>query len=352
MPIRASTPPPEEDRSSSISRTRSKSDVGYKTKPGQSSSYSNDNRRDYYDRSRDMDDIPSAKSRHKHSKSQGMSQLAANLKPINFEKERPIIMQTLASANLASTNLMNALSRLNREVELPQDNQQVVGFYRQCRQYRKQILIYIQRTENEEWIGTLINANDNLVKSLQRFEEMRKPPDMDSDSEGWSSNDDDDDDKQAREIAVRLRAQSFGMDEQAPPPKPPRPSNPDEDDGPPPTRPPRPTSEQQQQQQQQSLRSSISSRGPKSPQLGGVSPSSNYNRGVKNGAVPSLDQLRALKPKPPPVMPKPANITIPSKKLNTLSTVGVVSEDNEGDDPFGDKHTVESPAVENKNFKW
>jgi hypothetical protein len=41
----------------------------------------------------------------------------------------------------------------------------------------------IQHVESEQWLGTLINANDNLVTALMTFEQLDRSIDADSDSE-------------------------------------------------------------------------------------------------------------------------------------------------------------------------
>lgn len=41
----------------------------------------------------------------------------------------------------------------------------------------------IHRVEQEEWLGSLLNANDALVHSLMSFEQMDRSIDADSDSD-------------------------------------------------------------------------------------------------------------------------------------------------------------------------
>ena len=194
---------------------------------------------------------PEPKS-HKKSKSKDISGSKTSYKPINFDKERPAILQTIAAANQNATNLTNSLKRLNRETQHPDDDPQIQALYRQCRKLRKDILIYIQRTESEEWIGTLINANDELMQSLAHYERALKPVEQDSDSDAWSVSDSDDEGRRkvrpqkqmstggsgksvAEDLAQKLRATSLSRE--SPPPKPPRPSAVES----PPAKPPRPT---------------------------------------------------------------------------------------------------------------
>lgn len=117
-------------------------------------------------------------------------------------------------------------------------------------------MIYIQRTESEEWIGTLINANDELVQSLAHYERALKPIDQDSDSDALSVSDSDNESNinpqkrmstggsnrsKTEDLAERLRATSISSPSkstravESPPVKPPRPVES------PPVKPPRPT---------------------------------------------------------------------------------------------------------------
>src|SRR5271156_2761279 len=125
------------------------------------------------------------------SKSRSSGQSQQSFKPIDFTKERPVILQTIAAGQQNATNLSNALKRLNRETQHPNDDPQILQLYRQCRKLRRDILNYIQRTESEEWIGTLINANEELVQSLAHYEKALKPVEQDSDSDAWSVSDSD-----------------------------------------------------------------------------------------------------------------------------------------------------------------
>ena len=191
---------------------------------------------------------------HKKHRSKDTTKEKTNYKPINFDKERPAILQNIAAATQSSTNLTNALKHLNRETQHPEDDPQIQQLYRQCRTLRKNILIYIQRTESEDWVGTLINANDELIQALAQYEKAIKPIEQDSDSDAWSVSDSEDQGrhapKQQREmstggfgrnvaedLAQRLRQTSLSRQQRdSPPPKPPRPTV----ESPPP-KPPRPT---------------------------------------------------------------------------------------------------------------
>jgi hypothetical protein len=130
-------------------------------------------------------------------------------KTFNLEKEKGQLLETIASANVASTNLLNGLQLINREQQRVSENPEVMRRFETCKQLRRQILRYIHLVESEQYIGGLLNANDELVKGLMAFEIMDKSIDDDSDSDNELSS------SEAAMAGLRI-------DEQAPA-KPPRP---------------------------------------------------------------------------------------------------------------------------------
>ncbi|QDS72446.1 hypothetical protein FKW77_009461 [Venturia effusa] len=104
-------------------------------------------------------------------------------KPFNLEKEKGQILETIASATVASTNLINALKLINRENQRVSDDQECKNRFDTCKVLRRQILRYIQLVESEKYIGSLLSANDELVKALMAYEVMDKSIDDDSDSD-------------------------------------------------------------------------------------------------------------------------------------------------------------------------
>jgi hypothetical protein len=133
-------------------------------------------------------------------------------KPFNLEAEKGQMLETMASANVASTNLLNGLQLINREQHRVSENPEVMRRFETCKQLRRQILRYIHLVESEQYIGGLLNANDELVKGLMAFEIMDKSVDDDSDSDNEESN------VSAAEAAMA----NLRVDEPAPP-RPPRP---------------------------------------------------------------------------------------------------------------------------------
>lgn len=105
------------------------------------------------------------------------------VKPFNLEKEKPQLLQTIASSSVASTNLMNSLKFIDREHKRVSEDVSTVNRFETCKVLRRQILRYIQLVESEQWIGSLIHANDELVAALMAFEVLDKSVEDDSDSE-------------------------------------------------------------------------------------------------------------------------------------------------------------------------
>lgn len=169
-------------------------------------------------------------SKHKHSKSKqekkekekqeklAQKEKRKSFRSFNLEREKPQMIQTLASSSVASTNLLNALKLVNRETQRVSEDIEVMNRVDTCRQLRRQILRYIHSVESEEFLGGLIHANEELVTALMAFEVLDKSVDYDSDSDqdvlesGWSPRDDDLDESFAG-LTVN-------------PPKPPRPPRP------------------------------------------------------------------------------------------------------------------------------
>ena len=104
-------------------------------------------------------------------------------KPFNLEREKPQLLQAIASSSVASTNLLNTLKHINRERERVSENEEALSRFETCKLLRRQMLRYIQNIESEQWLGSLIHANDELVNALMSFEVLDKSVDDDSDSE-------------------------------------------------------------------------------------------------------------------------------------------------------------------------
>lgn len=145
-----------------------------------------------------------------------------NAVKFSLEKEKPQIMQSIAQASVASTNLLNGLQLINRESERVSDNAEVMNRFETCKLLRRNILRYIQLVESDEWIGSLLSANDELVKALTSYEIMDKSLDDDSDSDAWEHLPD-----EAKHTGAesQLAGLKLGGGEEVAPPKPPRPTS-------------------------------------------------------------------------------------------------------------------------------
>lgn len=104
-------------------------------------------------------------------------------KLFNLEREKPALLQTIATSQVASTNLNNALKLVNRESKRVSEDPEVMQRFETCKQLRRQILRYIQYVESDDFLGGLIHANEELVNALMAFEVLDKSVDDDSDSE-------------------------------------------------------------------------------------------------------------------------------------------------------------------------
>ncbi|CAK7200801.1 hypothetical protein SEUCBS139899_003500 [Sporothrix eucalyptigena] len=104
-------------------------------------------------------------------------------KEFNLETEKPIMKATIADASMASTDLTNTLQTINREVERISENAAAIQRFEQCKLLRRKILRYIYLVNSEEYLGSLLHANDELVTALMLFEQLDRSIDADSDSD-------------------------------------------------------------------------------------------------------------------------------------------------------------------------
>lgn len=166
-------------------------------------------------------DLSSPKQKSSKPKKDKSKKLSISSRGFNLERERPEILQTLASASVASTNLLNALKLVNRETTRVSEDAECINRFEMCKKLRHQILRYIQHIESEEFLGGLIHANEELVTALMAFEVLDKSLDYDSDSDddvlsgNWRSK---------AEMEEEMNQSFNGLSIN--PPKPPRPSRP------------------------------------------------------------------------------------------------------------------------------
>ncbi|RDW85511.1 putative vhs-containing protein [Coleophoma crateriformis] len=128
-------------------------------------------------------------------------------KTFNLEEEKESMKASIADSAVAATNLLNALKLINREHEQISDNAEAVNRFEQCKLLRRKILRYIQHVESEQWLGSLLHANDELVQALMTYEQLDRSIDADSDS---------DDEMAAQAHAYRVLSEK-GKEQEVPP---------------------------------------------------------------------------------------------------------------------------------------
>ncbi|KAK9236992.1 hypothetical protein V1525DRAFT_405275 [Lipomyces kononenkoae] len=225
------------------------------------------------------------------------------VKPFDLAKEKPLLLQTLAEAGTAATNLANSLKLINRERELATDNIKATENFNRCRQLRRMILRYIQSIESEDYIGALIHANDELVAGLQLYSKMSQPIENDSDSEDYDDDESESETESDSNESRRANSQNPG-------------------------------------------RRSVSVTSPRKQSTNRRRTPSVGHDASPNSVGPSAESL-AHKRKPPP-------IPIKNPILQEFKAKMVISkpEDDEGDNPFGDANKIETPSVEKSQMTW
>lgn len=113
----------------------------------------------------------------------GKAKGGSRRRPFDLEAEKDKMKAAIAEASIASTNLMNALQSINCERERISDNRLAVHHFEACKQLRRCILRYIHHVESEQWLGSLLHVNDELVHALMSFEQLNQSIDADSDSD-------------------------------------------------------------------------------------------------------------------------------------------------------------------------
>ncbi|EMR63026.1 putative vhs domain-containing protein [Eutypa lata UCREL1] len=121
----------------------------------------------------------SSKDKKKKDKDKGKKKS----KPFNLEAEKDSMKVAIAESSIAATNLVNALQSINREQERISDNATAVQRFEICKKLRRKVLRYIHHVEDEQWLGGLLHANDELVMALMTFEQLDRSIDADSDSD-------------------------------------------------------------------------------------------------------------------------------------------------------------------------
>ncbi|CAO3624337.1 unnamed protein product [Mucor hiemalis] len=111
-----------------------------------------------------------------HSSAATTGSSSGTTRVFNFEKAKPKIIEEIAVANQNSNNLVNALKLINTseerwEIDLQHDKR-LQDFRDKCEESKKRIVRYTRLVENEEWIGTLLATNEDLLKALDMYDVM------------------------------------------------------------------------------------------------------------------------------------------------------------------------------------
>lgn len=64
-------------------------------------------------------------------------------KPFNLEAEKETMKSCIADSSMSSTNLLNSLRSINREIEQVSSNQSAVREFENCKLLRRKILRYV-----------------------------------------------------------------------------------------------------------------------------------------------------------------------------------------------------------------
>lgn len=88
----------------------------------------------------------------------------------NFEKSKPKIIQEIAMATQSANKLINALQHVTSDDW--EFDSVIQESYLRCEQDKKKIIRYVRLVEDEEWIGTLLAANEVLLKAIDMHDTM------------------------------------------------------------------------------------------------------------------------------------------------------------------------------------
>ncbi|WVF73079.1 hypothetical protein IAT40_007898 [Kwoniella sp. CBS 6097] len=130
--------------------------------------------------------------------------------PFDFQKEKPQIMISVANAIQCANNLVNSCRHIDRTVENVLENPKVQDNLDKAKAARRSVIRYIQVVTDEEFVGTLLEANEKIVEAIQLYDRLSKPAVLDSDSEDEADAASAKRDEEA--LARRLQAQKLEAD--------------------------------------------------------------------------------------------------------------------------------------------
>ncbi|RXK40501.1 hypothetical protein M231_02153 [Tremella mesenterica] len=128
----------------------------------------------------------------------------------DFVKEKPQILVSVANAIQAANNLVNSCRLINREHETVLESPKVQENLDKAKAARRVIIRYIQLVNDEEFVGTLLEANEKVVEAIQLYDKLSKPAVLDSDSD--SAPETPAGDKDLKSISKKLEAQRLEAD--------------------------------------------------------------------------------------------------------------------------------------------
>lgn len=148
-----------------------------------------------------------AERRRKAKEERKSAKNAPKRPKFNFEREKPAVLSAVAQANLAASNLVNACRLLNREVENVTESPRVQDCLDKAKASRRAVIRYIQLVTDEEFLGTLLEANERIVQAIQLYDKLSKPAALDSDTDEEATKQYGDESAQVERIRERLAAQ-------------------------------------------------------------------------------------------------------------------------------------------------
>lgn len=116
---------------------------------------------------------------------------------IDMRREGPKIQVIISNALAAAIALENALVVLPQGVNAMDDEEATAKFI-QARTIRRKVLRYLQLVTEGEFLGSLLHANDELVKALSQYDNKSN---VDDENEDYNSDDDDDEYEEGDSLA-------------------------------------------------------------------------------------------------------------------------------------------------------
>lgn len=164
---------------------------------------------------------------------------------INYKVEAPKIRELIASCYTHSTTLSNQLLQLPSGTS-PLDDDKILSEFQKCKKIRRKVLNYLQfvgagqasakssevAALDEEFLGSLISANEQLVEVFQKFNfkagytQANPAPNYDEESDSgesyYTESDEEEEEEEEEEIEQRLNDVRIGK-KSPPPPRPHKP---------------------------------------------------------------------------------------------------------------------------------